>query len=152
MAPPRGPNPLARFINIPGGMTVEQAQERAETRLETMRNRSMADVDENVTCIGAYLALIKTGEPPRVVREELQRLATCIVSLAGTFGREGMGKAAYSLCRLIDLGEERRFWDRVAIDVHYDALRALRNPHSAESEAHVLDGLRRVIHRVKGLH
>ena len=146
-----GKNSLSRFINIPGGLTVDQAHQRANAHLEFISDRALADVDDNLACLGAYLALIRE-EPPRVVRDELQRLSTCIVSLAGAFGREAMGKAAYSLCRLLDLGEERGFWDRSAIDVHYGALRALRHAHSASAEAHVLEGLRRVISRVKEAH
>lgn len=144
------PAGLKRFISIPGGISLAEAEERAGARLETLRARSEADMQDSLASLGQYLRLL-VGPPNGALRQELHRLSYCVVNLGGTFGREGLSKAGYSLCRLLD--ELQHGWDREAVDVHVGAMRLLFAPSelTLAAQTDILDGLEKVrIRAVKG--
>lgn len=133
---------LARFLNVPGGISLEEAEERAAAKLETLRGRCELDMQSSLEAIGDYLRLLN-GAPSPALREELHRLSCCIVSLGGTFDRAALSKAGYSFCRLLDdMGEH---WDRTAVDVHFNAMRRLFAPDGdATMQARIVEGLDKV--------
>lgn len=141
---------LARFLNIPGGITMAEAHERGCEKLESLRARCIADMDDSLSSIGGYLNLF-SGEPPGAVRQELHRLSCCVLSLAGTFERDALSKAAYSLCRLLDGTDAPGHWDREAVDVHFSAMRLLFKPDriSPKAQAYLIDGLNKVSTQAK---
>jgi hypothetical protein len=141
---------LARFINIPGGITLADAEERASMRLESLSERAVADMEESIVRIQAYLRLL-SGAPPTVVCHEIHRLSCCVASLGGSFDRHGLTEAARSLCRLLDDSEGPVPWDRKAVDLHVDAMRILFSPQNAPPgvQEELLAGLAKV--RVRAL-
>lgn len=145
-APTAAARGLGRFLNIPGGITLTEAEERAAGRLESLRPRSEADMKDSLASLGHYLALTQ-GAPSEVLRQELHRLSCCVVNLGGTFGRAALSKAGYSLWCLLDDLEGR--WDRQAVDVHFAAMKLLFAPEQvpAEAQARILQGLDKVRRR-----
>lgn len=143
MSAPGKPSGLSRFFNIPGGISLAEAEARAALKLDTLRGRCEADMQDSLDSLGEYLRLLE-GAPSASLRRELHRLSCCVVSLAGTFERGALSKAGYSLCRLLDdMGEG---WDRLAVDVHVAAMRRLFTPAGASEEAQqrIVEGLDKV--------
>ena len=64
-----------------------------------------------------------------------------VVGLAGSCGLDDVGKAAFSLCELVDrYGTDR--WDTMFVAVHLNAISGLRdNGGTPQSRAAILDGL-----------
>ncbi|MBI3440142.1 MAG: hypothetical protein HY054_16075 [Proteobacteria bacterium] len=46
---------LARFVNIPGGTTFDQAQQRADLRLEFIKPKALADIDALIASMGQLI-------------------------------------------------------------------------------------------------
>jgi len=138
---------LARFVNTPAGLTAREAQNFARLKLDMLREKSLAEIDDSLDGLGGYIRLLKNAVPPNAVEEEMHRLSCSILNLAGTFGLDALGRAAFSLCTLLDERNMRGHWDRVAVDVHLDAMRLLRQPEtiSQSMQSHLLDGLRKVV-------
>jgi hypothetical protein len=134
---------LRRFLNIPGGISVAEAEERAALHLETLRARSEADMQDSLASLGQYMSLLQ-GAPTPALRQEMHRLSCCIINLGGTFGRAALSKAGYSFCRLLD--DLEGGWDRAAADVHFAAMKLLFTPEQipAEAQTRILDGLNKV--------
>jgi hypothetical protein len=143
---------LASCIGTPDGITAEQAENYAALKLEMLRELSLAEIDNAIDCISGYLRLLKLAVPPPAVEAELHRLSCEIAGIAGSFGHGALGEAAYSLCKLIDERSARGQWDRIAVDVHFDAMRLLRHPESISEagQEHLLKGLRLVAGRPAG--
>lgn len=140
---------LAACLDTPDGITASEAENFAGLKLEMLRERSLAEIDNAIDALMGYLRLLKHGTPPPAVVAEMHRLSCEIAGIAGTFGYGCLGKAAYSLCKLIDDCGTRGQWDRVAVDIHFDAIRLLRYPEkvSPEMREHLLKGLHMVVDR-----
>ncbi len=138
---------LASCLGTLDGITASEAEKFAGLKLEMLRDCSLAEIDNAIDGFSGYLRLLRRGTPPAAVEAEMHRLSCEVVSLAGMFGYKNLGKAAYSLCKLIDERGTRGQWDRIAVDVHFDAMRLLRYPEnlSEEKQEHLLQGLRLVI-------
>jgi hypothetical protein len=137
-------NRLGKLLNQPGGITVESALRKASENLESMRESTLSGVDERIGQIEA--AWRKAGAlPSPFERDEIYRLANEIHGVAGVFGLEQLGEAAFSLCDLIDhLGEGDR-WSAEAVAVHLSALRLFRHPDGQLDGEAVLAGLHRIV-------
>ena len=94
-------NRLATLIKMPGGKKLKDALSDAERNLETVKADCISQID---ALVGEIQTLASgAGDPDLAARERLYDLGNQIVSLAGTFGMSGLGRAAYSLCELIDV-------------------------------------------------
>lgn len=141
---------LARFLNVPDGLNMAEANVRADLHLQMLGDKPLTEMREALDALGGLLG---AGDAPdSAARHEMQQLAVTITSLGGTFGREGLSKAGYSLCALLDqVGEA---WDGEAVRVHYNAMRLLFMPSALppEAQAALLDGLDKVRQRIVALH
>lgn len=143
-------NQLAKIAREPGGRTVDQAVKAAETRIEAVREVSLAALIEKAEHMAAIAAAGRRGEQDKPF-DAIYDLSNAIYGLASAFALTALAEAAFSLCDLADgfrSGDEPS-WP--AIDVHVDGIRLLAAMGSgigaAGSEA-ILDGLRRVRARV----
>jgi len=140
---------LARFVNIPGGITEKDAENFADLRLQFITPKALAEID------GACMQIERCGkvlraDPDAIGNEELQSAAYSLASIAGMFGKAALGRAAHSLCVLLDIFEEMNLRDDAAIQVHLDTIKLLHDGAcDAQSEA-LQAGLDRVVLRFKG--
>ena len=134
---------LSRCLNVPDGMNLEEACARAERRLARLAPRAIEEVWESVRAIGDLASRLE-GVPPQQARVELHALSCNVAGLAGAFGREALGKVAYSLCRLID--ETEPGWSSEATALHIQAMRHLCMPQGTpvETQEKIVEGLVKV--------
>ncbi len=147
---------LALALRRPGGLSVEEAIARAGLRLESVRDKCVAALDEKIKALAAEA-------PTDEAHNRICALATEIFGLAGTFGLIELAQAAQSLCALLasksdcpaasagapNVGEKFA----ASVRVHIDALRTLRRPElagDAVARAAVVQGLRQVASRTAG--
>jgi chemotaxis protein histidine kinase CheA len=142
------PNRLAHFVNTADGITLADALARADANLEEIRPPSLQRIDEALAELGAKAPAAPT--PAEVDR--LYRLANELAGTAAVFGLTGLGRAAYSLCELLDVLKSAPAWNAAAVTVHLEGLRLLRGEDSGaltpEAIAAVLAGLDKVVARV----
>jgi hypothetical protein len=143
-------NRLAKVARQPGGRTVDQAVKAAETRIEAVRDVSLASLIEKAEAMAQVAAAGRRGEHPKPF-DAIYDISNAIYGLAAGFGLTALAEAAFSLCDLADgfrSGEEPS-WP--AIDVHVDGVRLLATLGGGigkEGAESILDGLRRVRARV----
>lgn len=145
----RPPNRLASMIKDRGGLLAKDAIAAAEANVETLRESSLASLDEALEAIEARFG---AGVPGRAAEdfETLYTLTLKIVDVAGFAADAGVDEAAVSLCALVDACAEAGAWRWDAVDVHLSALRLLRNLGAqlpAEQRRGMLDGLHKVVQR-----
>jgi chemotaxis protein histidine kinase CheA len=142
------PNRLAHFVNTADGITLAEALARADAKLEEIRPPSLERIDEALAELGAKAPAAPSA--PEVDR--LYRLANELAGTAGVFGLAGLGRAAYSLCELLDVLKTAASWNAAAVTVHLEGLRLLRGADEAamppEATAAILAGLDKVVARV----
>lgn len=136
---------LARFVDVKGGITAEQALQRASLNLEFMKDKSLRTIDESL----ALLAAVRrtgpdAGAPSPELRRSWHAEATNIAGLAGTFGMPTLSAGARLMCDYLDLMDETASWNATGAALHYDALLCLRNESGTEDCARVLEGLRQL--------
>ena len=134
---------MKRFINVPDGLNMEEACARADLHLQMLGDRPAEEMERSLDALAGMVNAAHEA-PDQRARSEMQQLAVTITSLGGTFGRDGLSKAGYSLCLLLDeLGDG---WDREAVQVHYDAMRLLFTPATipAAVQTEMLNGLGKV--------
>ncbi|MBW8813134.1 MAG: hypothetical protein JF588_06875 [Caulobacterales bacterium] len=143
-------NRLAKIVSAPGGRTVDQAVKAAETRIEAVREVSLASLVGKSDQMVQVAAAARRGEQAKPF-DAIYDISNAIYGLASSFGLTALSEAAFSLCDLADgfrTGEEPS-WP--AIDVHVDGVRLLSmlgaGVSAADAES-ILDGLRRVRARV----
>ena len=143
-------NRLAALIKMPGGKKLKDALADAERNLETVKSDCVGQIDQ---LVGELQTLASgAGDPDLAARERIYDLANQIVSLAGTFGMSGLGRAAYSLCELVDITLDAGGCPRGEIRVHTESLQLLRHPErlGQAGEAAVLEGLAKIIRHAQG--
>jgi hypothetical protein len=139
-------NRLAKLIQAPGGKRVADALADARANLDKIADLCLGEIDAAIAGIQAAAgAAERTPESFEVVYVASNNM----IGLAGLFGREDLGKAAHSLCELLDRAGG---WDRcppVALKVHVDSLVLLRHPDvlSSAQLGDILDGLAKVVQR-----
>lgn len=135
---------LKKLLSEAGGMTAGEAMERADAKLEEIRDDCLSAVDTKLTELSTLVRSEQVGRGAR-----MYRCANEIFAEAGTFGLVELSAAAHSLCSLLARAEEAKL-PEASVQVHIDAMRALRNPDVAGNKvarAAVLSGLRGLAQR-----
>jgi hypothetical protein len=144
----RPPNRLAAMIKDTGGILAKDAVAAAEAGVESLREASMAALDEALAEIERRFgksAENRAGES----FEALYHLASKVIDVSIFVADAGIDKAATSLCGLADSCAEARAWRWDAVDVHLNALKLLRAVGArlpAEQRDAMLQGLYQVSH------
>ncbi len=121
----RPPNRLRAMIKDRGGLLAKDAIAAAEAGVESLREASMAALDDALAEIERRFgkdAAARQEEP----YEELYLLGSRIIDVSAFVSDVGIDKAAVSLCTLVDSCEGAGHWRWDAVDVHINALRLLR--------------------------
>lgn len=144
----RPPNRLAAQIKAGGGVLAKDALAAAEAGVETLREASMAALDETLALIERRFGKAAEGRATESY-ETLYLLASRIIDVGVFVADAGIDKAAMSLCGLADSCAEGKAWRWDAVDVHLNALKLLRSVGAqlpaAQRDA-MLQGLYRVSH------
>ncbi|USQ95513.1 chemotaxis protein CheE [Caulobacter sp. RL271] len=144
----RPPNRLASMIKDRGGLLAQDAIAAAEAGVETLRESSMAALDEALAEIDSRFG---KSAPDRATQsfEDLYLLASRIIDVSAFVADSGVDKAAMSLCGLADSCAEVGAWRWDAVDVHVKALKLLRAMGAelpVEQRDAMLQGLYQVSH------
>ncbi len=134
------------MIREPGGLRVGDALDAAQTNLESIREDCLKAIDARLETLEQLHHQTLAGDRPEL-RDEIYAQAADIQSVAGVYGLDELGQAAFSLCDLVDRLRSVDRWDRQAVAVHLNALRLFRNPQP-EAAAAVLEGLQRITGRL----
>jgi len=140
-------NRLAKLVQVPGGISLAEALERADQNLEKVKDEYLAVLDEKIARIEQ---LAGAAKPDPAVVDELYGVSNDMVTVAGVFGLGELGQAAYSFCELLDRLRQTGAWSPQAVAVHVSAMKLLRHPQAAASHGGcdaVLKGLRQVTER-----
>ncbi len=142
-------NRLAKLVLAPGGISEPKAVAAAEANLATIREDSIAVVDQSFNLLKQSATRVTSDvESKRAVYAG----ASTIAGIAGSCGLKERGEAAFSLCELVDRLIERSTWDAASVGVHMDALTLLRtlDPNfPEEGRRTIVDGLRNVANRIQ---
>jgi hypothetical protein len=145
----RPENRLGKVIWIPGGKTIAQALEDAQSNLDEIRSK---ELDVLRAKLEEIQKLGKKNEltPNAADIGALYALSSEIIDSAGLFGLPELGEAAFSLCELLDRLRSRKTWNWPAVQVHLHGLLILADPDKTPLEARsaVVEGLRQVCERV----
>jgi len=141
-------NRLAKLVEMPGGISLAEALERADSNLEQVKDEYLAELD----CKIAQIEQLEGGggKPDPAAIDALYAASNEMVAIAGVFGLGELGQAAYSFCELLDRLRQSGGWSAQAVAVHIGAMKLLRHPQAAESHGGckaVLEGLRQVTER-----
>lgn len=140
-------NRLGQLVARPGGITVSEALERAEAGLSEMAEPWAEALDEAIAKLGVACAALRERPRDASALTAAYALADEIVGLAGPAKLEAVGRAAYSLCDLLDRAQSGGAApvDLRAVQVHLQALALLRRPASEtggeSGRSAILDGL-----------
>lgn len=116
-------NRLARVVSMPGGKRLIDAIADADANLLTIEEPCLEALDATL----ARIRLVASQDAPDDdALEDIYQRANEALGLAGLFGLPDLGKAAYSLCELIDSRAEGKGCSPQALAVHVDSLRLLR--------------------------
>jgi hypothetical protein len=132
-------NRIAEMIHQPGGLAIADALQRAQNNIEAMHGHVAASIDIALAMLQEKAALGAEAA------DEMYQLSNDIVGFAVTLELRDIGRAAYSLCELIERQRSRCSWSAQSVAVHVEALRLLREPGDAAGRAAILDGLDRVL-------
>lgn len=121
----RPPNRLAMLIKDKGGVLAKDAIVAAEAGVETLRESSMAALDESLAEIERRFGKAAEGRADESF-EGLYHLASKVIDVSLFVSDAGIDKAAMSLCGLADSCAEAGAWRWDAVDVHLNALKLLR--------------------------
>jgi hypothetical protein len=145
----RPENPLGKVIWIPGGKSVAQALDDAQSSLDEIRGQELDVLRiklEEIQILGK-----KNQTTPNAADiSTLYALSSEVIDIGGLFGLPELGQAAFSLCELLDRLRSRKTWNWPAVQVHLHGLLVLADPDKTPPEARiaVVDGLRQVCERV----
>jgi DNA-binding response OmpR family regulator len=136
-------NTLAKVVRLPGGRTVAEALRSADTRIGRLKGACVAAMHKR---IGRLSELADDGKAGKVgVLDEIHAASNEILGLAGAFGMNELGEAAYSLCDLAYAFRDGVPTNWTAVDVHINGLRLLCDEVGDLADRHgVLIGLRKV--------
>jgi hypothetical protein len=142
---------LREFIGHRHGKRRSELVAAATTNLNSIRTASLVEVGalvERIQQLGEVLR--READPAKA--QEVYDLSNEICGIAGAFGLIHLGKAAYSLCDLLDRLGAAKKWNWPAIQVHLDGIQTLRT-HASGSDQEavrdaVIDGLVKVVAHV----
>jgi chemotaxis protein histidine kinase CheA len=139
---------LAGLVHRPGGLTEEEAVCAADANLETIRERTLQQMDGTLQLMQTIGQTLETSAD-RTALEALYAHSNTIVGVAGVFGMAGLSAVAYSLCELIDRLRTSRTWNAQAVSIHLDSLRLMRMAGPGGTENREMQtALRRLVDRV----
>ena len=144
----RPPNRLASLIKAKGGVLAKDAIAAAEAGVETLREASMAALDEALAEIEGRFGKAAEGRASESY-EVLYLLASKVIDVSLFVADSGVDKAAMSLCGLADSCATAGAWRWDAVDVHLNALKLLRAMGAqlpVEQREAMLQGLYQVSH------
>lgn len=144
----RPPNRLAAMIKERGGILAKDAIVAAEAGVESLREASLAALDQTIAEIERRFGKTAEGRESESF-EALYLLSSRIIDVGQFVSDSGVDKAAVSLCTLADSLAEAGVWRWDAVDVHLNALRLLRAMGAelpANQRAAMLEGLYQVSH------
>jgi hypothetical protein len=143
------PNRLAHFVNTPDGIPLAEAIARAEANVAEIKPPSLDYIDELLAELGAKAPT----DPSLAEMDRIYRIANELAGLGGLFDLASLGRAAYSLCDLVDGFRTAGAWNAPAVTVHLEGLRLLRQEDSGamhpEVARSVLAGLDQVVARFR---
>ena len=152
MSTPRMPahtKRLAGLVNQPGGLTEDEAVLAAHANLETIRERTLLQMDETLSLMQATGRTLQSGGADL---DALYIQSNTIVGVAGVFGMAGLSAVAYSLCELLDRMRTSRVWNKLAVSAHLDSLRLMRSAAPGETlNDEMRAALRSLVDRVPGV-
>ena len=140
-------NRLAKLVQMPGGISLAEALDKADQNLEVVKDQYLAILDEKIARIEQ---LAGAAKPAPATVDELYAASNDMVTVAGVFALGELGQAAYSFCELLDRLRQTGAWSPQAVAVHVSAMKLLRHPQTADSHGGckaVLEGLRQVTDR-----
>ncbi|MEI9890121.1 MAG: hypothetical protein WDN45_05405 [Caulobacteraceae bacterium] len=145
----RPENRLAKVIWVPGGKTIAQALDDAQSNLDEIRQESLGVLRAKLEQLQA-LGQKSAAAPAEADIEALYTLSSDVLDSAGLFGLPELGHAAFSLCELLDRLKSRKSWNWPAVQVHLHGLLVLADPDKTppEDRQTVVEGLRQVCQRV----
>lgn len=144
----RPPNRLAKMIGDRGGLLAKDAIAAAEEGVESLREASMAALDEALAEIDRRFGQGVEGREAESF-EALYLLGSRVIDVSAFVMDSGVDKAAVSLCSLADACADAKTWRWDAVDVHLNALRLLRAMGAAlpaEQREAMIEGLYQVSH------
>jgi hypothetical protein len=118
-------NRLSKAMSGPGGKPMSKAIADAEAGVEVLFPPGVEAIDEALDTI--LSALAEQGPLTVDMRETVYGAANRINAMAALFGLAGMGKAAWSLCEVLDLLDEDPPSGRPAVETHVHSLKVLRS-------------------------
>jgi hypothetical protein len=135
---------LQRQMARPGGITIDEAVERAEQGLESHRNRIMEILQAQVDLLNSLCR----RRPPKA-DSKIYALASALVDLAGFLEIPPFYTAAYSLCEATHQMTAAKTWSWPAVEVHAHALTLIlaNDCNGGEAIDHLLAGLHAVVQR-----
>ena len=144
------PNRLTHFVNTADGIPLAEAIAAAESKVAEIKPPGLVHIDALMAELGAKAP----ADPSEVQVERLYRLANELAGLGAVFGLPALGRAAYSLCELLDVLGGSGSWNAAAVGVHLEGLRLLRQEGMGElppeAISAVLGGLDQVVARFTG--
>ena len=145
----RPENRLSKTIWVPGGKTIAQALDDAQSGLDEIRNESLDVLRAKLEEIQVLGRRSETN-PSEADTQTLYTLSSEVLDISGLFGLPELGQAAFSLCELLDRLKARKTWNWPAVQVHLHGLLILADPDKTPPEGRqsVVEGLRQVCQRV----
>ena len=145
----RPENRLSKVIWVPGGKTIAQALDDAQSGLDEIRNESLDVLRAKLEEIQVLGRRSETN-PSETDTQTLYTLSSEVLDISGLFGLPELGQAAFSLCELLDRLKARKTWNWPAVQVHLHGLLILADPDKTPPEGRqsVVEGLRQVCQRV----
>jgi hypothetical protein len=140
-------NPLTAKLNR--GMAKPDAVRKAEENLSGIKEKTLAELDVAFAEMQA-LATELARAPSTTGQDALYRLSNKVAGIAGTFGREALGEAAFCLCDLLDRTSVTARWPAETIAVHLEGMKILRHVTSSDEKTveAILCGLYSVVNHV----
>ncbi|GAA0530559.1 hypothetical protein FHS83_002568 [Rhizomicrobium palustre] len=140
----RVPNRLGKLLQTPGGISREQAVQAAGERVESLREKFLAAIPNE---IGALEEILARGGGKTISEADLQEMLTLadqVLTLSGTYGLTRLDTVVKRFCDLAMGMIDKKLDPAAPVAVHLRAMR-LVSPGAAElsdaEAAHVLDGL-----------
>ncbi len=134
---------LARQLRAGSQLSVTTALGVAKSRVKKLEPMLLAAIDDEIDGMDAAIGDLKSGSSDAIM--PLYNAASRLLGLAGAAPRlDGLGKAALSLCDLLDGLNGAVPPDLRPIGVHIDALRILRTELPERDQIIVLAGLAQV--------
>ncbi len=137
----RRENLLGKLVRQPGGARISEVLEHCDANLAPLRDAWLSDMEASLLVIET---LVGGSRPSLEAMGEAFHRANEIGGLAGVYGLEAMGDAAFSLCELLDHLMTEDAWNAQAVAVHLNGLRLLRSITGPGEDNEVLQGLRKV--------